>query len=456
MSTRRLTIVGGLVSLVLSTASVAHAGPVPTQAPGDPSPVPQLQWAACGATPEAVAAAVECARATLPLDYDEPEGAQVEIAVGRVPAAVPAQRIGSLFFNFGGPGAPAVDYLQAAGSGLFERLNQRFDIVAFDPRGVGQSTPAVNCQAPPEPGPPELPTPLDADLDALLAEAQTYVDACVAANGELLEHLSTANVARDMDALRAGLGEEQLNFLGFSYGTLVGATYATLFPGRYRSLVLDGALDPELYLNDPATEPSTASRPSRTLWTGSSTPAPPTRSACSGFGGADPLAAYDALLAGAEATPIPVLNVPANPAPVTADEIRIVTFQLLYAKQAWGFLALALAEAAQGDGSIFRQLMILLDGGRSRVRRPLLRDHGRRAAVAHRHRLLPGARGGGVGRCTRTSGSSAATTTSSTRCGRRTTRTPSGAPSTPTRPPRPSSSSAPRTTRRRRTPGRSR
>src|SRR5688500_10744906 len=182
MSTRRLTIVGGLVSLALSTASVAHAGPVPTQAPGDPSPVPQLQWAACGATPEAVAAAVECARATLPLDYDEPEGAQVEIAVGRVPAAVPAQRIGSLFFNFGGPGRPAVDYLQAVGSGVFERLNQRFDIVAFDPRGVGQSTPAINCQAPPETGPPELPTPLDADLDALLAEAQTYVDACVANN----------------------------------------------------------------------------------------------------------------------------------------------------------------------------------------------------------------------------------------------------------------------------------
>jgi pimeloyl-ACP methyl ester carboxylesterase len=362
MSTRRLTIVGGLVSLVLSTASVAHAGPVLTQAPEDPSPVPQLQWTACGATPEAVAAAVECARATLPLDYDEPEGAQVEIAVGRVPAAVPAQRIGSLFFNFGGPGAPAVDYLQAAGSGLFERLNQYFDIVAMDPRGVGQSTPAVNCQSPPEPGPPELPTPLDADLDALLAEAQTYVDECVAANGELLEHLSTANVVRDMDALRAGLGEEQLNFLGFSYGTLIGATYATLFPGRYRSLVLDSSLDPELYLNESATESSTSIAAFEDALDRFLDACAADQTACSGFGGADPLAAFDALLAGAEETPIPVLNVPENPAPLTADEIRVVTFQLLYAKQAWGFLAAALAEAAQGDGSIFRQLLILLEG----------------------------------------------------------------------------------------------
>ena len=356
MSTRRLTIVGGLVSLVLSTASVAHA------APGDPSPVPQLQWTACGATPEAVAAGVECARATLPLDYDEPAGAQVEIAVGRVPAAVPAQRIGSLFFNFGGPGAPAVDYLQAAGPGLFERLNQHFDIVAMDPRGVGQSTPAINCQSPPETGPPELPTPLDADLDALLAEAQTYVDACVAANGELLEHVSTANVARDMDALRAGLGEEQLNYLGFSYGTLMGATYATLFPDGYRSMVLDSSLDAELYLNESETESSTSIAAFEDALDRFLDACAADQTACSGFGGADPSAAFDALLAGADETPIPVLNVPENSAPLTADEIRVVTFQLLYAKQAWGFLAAALAEAAQGDGSIFRQLFLLLEG----------------------------------------------------------------------------------------------
>jgi pimeloyl-ACP methyl ester carboxylesterase len=362
MSSRRVSLVGGLVSLLLcSTTAVANAGPAPgTRADEDP-PAPELVWAACGATPEAVAAGVECARAPVPLDYDEPEAEQIEIAVSRVPAVDPAQRVGSLLFNFGGPAAPAVDYLQSEGAGIFALLNQRFDIVAFDPRGVGQSTPAVDCQFPPEPGPPMLPTPLDVDVDALLAEAQAYVDACLAANGEILEHLSTANVARDMDSLRAGLGEEQLSYIGFSYGTLIGATYATLFPDRYRSLVLDGAVDPELYLTDPVAETDLFIAGFEDALLRFLDACAADQVACSGFGGPDPLAEYDALLARAEQTPIPVLNNPEDPTPVTADEIRIVTFQLLYAKQAWGLLAEALAGAERGDASVLRELMTLLE-----------------------------------------------------------------------------------------------
>jgi pimeloyl-ACP methyl ester carboxylesterase len=363
MHSRRLTIVVGLFSLLLATTSVAHAGPVQgthgTQAPPDL----ELEWEACGATPEAEAADVECARAPLPLDYDDPEGEQIEIAVGRVPAADPAQRIGSLFFNFGGPGGPAVDYVQAAGAGVFAPLNQYFDIVAFDPRGVGQSTPAIDCELPPASGSPSLPTPLDIDVDAVVADAQDYVDACLDANGDILEHVSTANVARDMDALRAGLGEEQLSYLGFSYGTLLGSTYATLFPDRYRALVLDGALDPDLFLNHPADEWEVTIASFEDALQRFLDACAADQVACSGFGGIDPLAAYDALLADAEATPIPVLDFPADPTPVTADEIRVVTAQLLYSKRAWGFLAQALAAAEKGDGTIFRQLVALLSGG---------------------------------------------------------------------------------------------
>jgi pimeloyl-ACP methyl ester carboxylesterase len=363
MSSRRPTLVGGLLSLLLlSTTSVAHADSA--RVDGGHPPVPQLQWEACGFTPEAVAAGVECARAPLPLDYDQPRGAQVEIAVGRVPATDPTQRIGSLFINFGGPGGPAVDYLQSQGAGIFGALNQRFDIVAFDPRGVGQSTPAVDCQVPPEPGPfPPLPTPLNVDVKALVADAQAYVDACLTANGEILEHVSTANVARDMDALRAGLGEEQLSYLGFSYGTLLGSTYATLFPDRYRALVLDGAVDPDLFLNHPADEWEVTIASFEDALQRFLDACAADQVACSGFGGIDPLAAYDALLADAEATPIPVLDFPADPTPVTADEIRVVTAQLLYSKRAWGFLAKALAAAEKGDGTIFRQLVALLSGG---------------------------------------------------------------------------------------------
>ena len=363
MHSRRLTIVGGLFSLLLATTSVAHAGPVQGTRAAEAPPDLELEWEACGTTPEAEAADVECARAPLPLDYDDPEGEQIEIAVGRVPAADPAQRIGSLFFNFGGPGGPAVDYVQAAGAGVFAPLNQYFDIVAFDPRGVGQSTPAIDCELPPASGSPSLPTPLDIDVDAVVADAQDYVDACLDANGDILEHVSTANVARDMDALRAAVGDEQLSYLGFSYGTLIGATYASLFPDNYRAMVLDGAIDPDQYLNDPAREQSTLVAGFEDALDRFLDACAADQTACSGFGGADPLAAYDALLAGAEATPIPVLSFPEDPTPVTADEIRLVTFQALYAKEAWGVLALALAEAEQGDASIFRELIILLSGG---------------------------------------------------------------------------------------------
>ncbi|MGY1641730.1 alpha/beta hydrolase [Geodermatophilus sp. SYSU D00703] len=321
-----------------------------------------LSWAACGATPEATAAGVECATATVPMDYDEPDGEQIELAVARVPAADPAQRIGSLFYNFGGPGGPAVQYLQANGAGLFSALNQRFDIVAVDPRGVGQSTPAVDCQVPPEdlPSSPPYPTPLDVDPDAVVARAQAYVDACLANNGAILEHLSTANVARDLDAIREGLGEEQLNYLGFSYGTFLGATYASLFPDRYRAMVLDSALDPDQWINDPVANASAQLASFENSLDRFLAACADDQAACSDFGGADPSTAYDDLIARAEETPIPAPNFAENPQPVDGDDIRDISLVLLYAKQFWGLLAAALAQADAGDGSLVRAIVDLV------------------------------------------------------------------------------------------------
>ncbi|WP_100501535.1 alpha/beta hydrolase [Geodermatophilus chilensis] len=321
--------------------------------------MPELTWAGCGTTAEATAAGVECATADLPMDHAEPGGTRVQIAVARVPAADPANRIGSLFFNFGGPGGPAVDYLQAAGPGVFAALNQRFDIVGFDPRGVGQSTPAVDCGLDPQSEgffSPPAPTPFDVDPAALVASAQEYVDACLANNGEVLEHLSTANVARDMDLLRAAVGDERLTYLGFSYGTFLGATYAALFPDRYRALVLDGALDPEQYLTDPVSLSTAQAAGFERALDRFAEACAVDQPACSGFGGPDPLLAYDRLLAAAEAAPIPAPGYPEDPRPVTADEIREVTLTLLYAKQLWGLLAAALAAAEDGDASAIRAL----------------------------------------------------------------------------------------------------
>ncbi len=356
---RRAATVSTLTVLVLGAGTPVATAQGPA---GEPPAVPAapLAWAACGTTAEATAAGVECATADLPMDYDEPAGSRVQIAVARVPATDQANKVGSLFFNFGGPGGPAVAYLQAAGAGVFTTLNERFDIVGFDPRGVGQSTPAIDCQVDQETQgiySVPVPTPLDIDVEDYVAKVQGYVDACLANNGEILEHVSTANVARDMDVLRAAVGDEELSYLGFSYGTFLGATYASLFPDNHRALVLDGALDADEYVNDPLSGIATQTAGFEQALARFTEACAVDQVACSGFGGTDPYLAYDKLLAQADAAPIPADGYAADPRPVTADDIRAVTLRLLYAKQRWGILGAVLAEAAAGDGSRARELL---------------------------------------------------------------------------------------------------
>ncbi|WP_167761609.1 alpha/beta hydrolase [Blastococcus sp. CT_GayMR19] len=354
-----------LTALVIgSPATLAHArtdGAVATAAPA--TPALELDWTPCGLTPEGTDSGVECATAGLPMDYDEPDGEQVRIAVARVPATQPAERIGSLFFNLGGPGAPSAELLQAIGSGPFSALNARFDIVGFDPRGTGQSTPAVDCEVNQETEgltPRPMPIPVDVDADALVARAQDYVDSCLANNGEILAHLSTANVARDMDALRAAVGDEKLSYLGYSYGTFLGATYAALFPDRYRAIVLDAPVDAERYIPDPFTLSSLQAVGFERALNRFLAACAGDQAACAGFGNGDPGPAYDALLATAAATPIPADRYEADPRPVTADDIRDVTLTLLYSKHNWALLAATLAQAEDGDASVVRAIIDLI------------------------------------------------------------------------------------------------
>jgi pimeloyl-ACP methyl ester carboxylesterase len=363
----RTAVVSVSVALLVGAGTSVASAETPGAAPEAAltGPVLELAWADCGTAEEGVAAGVQCATAPLPMDYDDPDGEQVQIAVAKVPATDPAQRIGSLFFNFGGPGGPAVDYLQAAGAGVFATLNQRFDIVGFDPRGVGQSTPAIDCRANQETEgiySVPVPTPLDIDVDAYVAKAQSYVDSCLANNGEILEHVSTANVARDMDVLRAAVGDDQLSYLGFSYGTFLGATYASLFPDRFRALVLDGALDAEGYVNDPLSGIAEQTAGFELALTRFVEACAVDQAACSGFGGTSPYLAYDKLIAAAEAAPIPADGYTPDPRPVAGDEIRLATLSLLYAKPLWGILAQALAEAAAGDGTVIRAVVDSFSG----------------------------------------------------------------------------------------------
>ncbi|MCV2488383.1 alpha/beta hydrolase [Geodermatophilus sp. YIM 151500] len=189
----------------------------------------------------------ECARVPAPLDHGDPDGDQIGISVIRLPAGAPEQRIGSLMLNPGGPGGSGVDFVRAVAKVLPLELRSRFDIVGFDPRGINLSTPlrcfdtfeqAITLLPPfPYPDTPAEERDLRVSDDELAA-------ACARNGGAILDHMSTADVARDMDLLREAFGDEKVNYLGFSYGSVLGQHYANLFPSRVGALVIDGVIDP--------------------------------------------------------------------------------------------------------------------------------------------------------------------------------------------------------------------
>jgi pimeloyl-ACP methyl ester carboxylesterase len=201
----------------------------------------KLAWTGCGGD-------FQCSRLTVPVDYADPDGATLTLALIRLRATEPDDRIGSLVINPGGPGGSGVAYARAARAVISERVRERYDIVGFDPRGVAGSDP-VQCLT-------------DAQTDTLMASDPTPDDDAEAARtvelakvlaagcdrnaGELLAHVGTQDAARDMDVLRAALGDPRLNYLGKSYGTFLGATYAQEFPKNVGRMVLDGAIDPAL------------------------------------------------------------------------------------------------------------------------------------------------------------------------------------------------------------------
>lgn len=224
--------------------------PLPEQIPDDLEPYydQKLDWEPCeGAGGNA---GFECATLTVPLDYDNPDPDQdIQIAVTRQAANDEDSRIGSLVMNPGGPGASAVEFAQSQAVSIFPpEVMARYDMVGFDARGTGDSEP-VTCLDGEEMDEHTATdrTPDDAaEVEALVDAMEEFGESCQENSGELLEHISTIDTARDMDVLRAALGDKQLHYVGFSYGTKLGATYAGLFPQRAGHLVLDAAVDPRL------------------------------------------------------------------------------------------------------------------------------------------------------------------------------------------------------------------
>ncbi len=215
------------------------AGPAPTTLAGYYAQ--KLRWRPCNH-------GFQCARLLVPFDYQRPAWRRFSLPVIRLPATSPRTRIGSLVVNPGGPGGSGVQYALGARSEISAAVRARFDVVGFDPRGVGGSIPAVQCLSD---------TQLDrffatsdtpgnaAGRAAVVSESKLFAQGCEKQSGALLPYVSTASAARDMDVLRAALGDAKLTYLGKSYGTYLGTWYAQLFPSRVRALVLDGAVDPD-------------------------------------------------------------------------------------------------------------------------------------------------------------------------------------------------------------------
>jgi pimeloyl-ACP methyl ester carboxylesterase len=352
MRTRRRAV-SALVALGLVAAcggddtGASPTAPAPSTAPGDNAFTPEpISWQDCGS--------VECATVEVPLDYAAPDGDRFSVYVSRIPAA--GDRIGPLFVNPGGPGASGTQFAQGLAVVLPDAIAERFDIIAVEPRGVAGSG-TVDCDMSSE----ELygPDPTledEADRAALLDVSTRYVAGCVEHTGlDRLAHVGTRDVARDMDAVRAAMGDAQLSYLGVSYGTVIGQVYAQLFPSHVRAMTLDGVLELGPTGLQGARDQALGFELALQRWA----------AACRADEGCsvgdDPIGAVESVISRGErpgGIPSDDADRPAGPA-----EVNLGVGEALYTPALWGQLDTAIDAALGGDGTGIVQLADSYLGG---------------------------------------------------------------------------------------------
>uniref|UniRef100_UPI0004CC34AB alpha/beta hydrolase n=1 Tax=Streptomyces sp. NRRL S-920 TaxID=1463921 RepID=UPI0004CC34AB len=313
----------------------------------------ELAWRPCGD-------GLRCARLTVPRDYAHPRnGKTFVLPVAKAPTAKEGERIGSLVYNPGGPGASGVSDLKSDSGEVFsEDVRARFDIVSFDPRGVGGSRPAVTCAEPDDEGmADDAPAPLiprtRADRARALAAARADAEACAKGSGGILRQVGTDDAARDLDILRAALGDRKLTYLGWSYGTSLGTSYAEQFPHRVRALALDGASDPSLNWSQRAISQGVGFR--RAVEDYAEYCADIAGAACPGTSPAEISGVLDGLFEEAAREPLPVSDEEAYE--VDARTLLDVVTDAMYSPEDdWEPLSDALAEAADGDATLLAEM----------------------------------------------------------------------------------------------------
>jgi pimeloyl-ACP methyl ester carboxylesterase len=332
-----------------STSSALSGGAGASTAPAAVAP----NWAPCKGS--AGPSGYQCATILVPRDPTDPAKGEISMALDRRPAT--GNRIGSLLVNPGGPGASGVDFLPSAVALMPSALLDRFDIVGFDPPGVDRTAP-IDCadssgmatyfHTDPAPTTP-------AGLDAMIQEFKTFAAGCEQRSASELPYVSTTDAAMDMDVIRRDVGDAQLTYFGFSYGTYLGATYAGLYPTRIRAMVLDGAEDPSLPVVTSIDQQSQAIESNLMQMFDSCTGS----ASCPWHPGPDPLAAYEALAAKVRTSP---LSVPGTSRTVGPAELLYGTAAGLYATSTWSYLETALAQASAGNGTDILRLFDIYTG----------------------------------------------------------------------------------------------
>ncbi|MFN8053385.1 MAG: alpha/beta hydrolase [Acidimicrobiales bacterium] len=295
-----------------------------------------LSWAPCRGH-----RAFDCATLSVPLDWAAPNGPRIDLALARKPAT--GKRIGALVTNPGGPGGSGIDFLYE--EPFDESLSSRFDLVSWDPRGVGAST-SFRCSNHVDEFLANDPDPDDdAEQTAIDTDARRVADDCARTDAGLAAHVGTDAVARDLDAIRVALGEQELTYMGFSYGTLIGLRYLALFPQKVRAMVLDGVVDPTETFTDWLTGQTTAidawiSRALAACTAATKCPVP------------DLAAAYDELQRRVEKAPIPA----GGGATLGPAELETGAVFVSYEPSLWPDLGAAIAAALKGNGRKMLQL----------------------------------------------------------------------------------------------------
>ncbi|HUC05905.1 MAG TPA: alpha/beta hydrolase [Acidimicrobiales bacterium] len=301
-------------------------------------PVTPITWSPCMGD-------LQCGTLTVPLDYADPSGPTIGIALARHPAEDPSARIGSLVINPGGPGVSGIDDFDNELSVLTPGLLDDFDIVTFDPRGVERSDP-MSCGegANAAPGPVPDPVPQTAAAQTtFIAGLRAYAAACEKASGALLPNIGTVDVAQDLERLRIALGDSALTYMGQSYGTLIGETYAAMYPTHVRAMVLDSPIDPALSFDQMTVGQAKGFEGELDAfftWCAGT-------SACPWHTTSDPTAALEAQMAQSRTDPAPA----GSGRSAGPGELFDALLDGLYATTEWPELGDALAADADGNGS---------------------------------------------------------------------------------------------------------